>query len=486
MDLSAPDLPLMAGEFVLTSRQIERQLRPFGVQGINGPVRVELTGRGEIDAFDGEVRLTSDRLELFGIDTQDLDVELAHSADGEVDLLSLSSGIGRGRIYGHGAFEISNGNGYLDVWPDGVDVSHLQFALPNLAIKAVAGPTSGAIHLEARKVYEDARQFRGIVRLETERTHAAQLGLGEMLRVDGRAELVRDELDIERLYLAASGDTANVQGSLNLDTLSTDLSGRLSIDRLLPITSALSVPVRGALKTGWTMRGRITEPKLVAKVDGKGVGYSNLPTSDVSGTVGLAAGVLELDRVHLRSETGSIGLQGTVDLQSAQQAVKVRLSARQFELSTLPLGIGVSGRTGLDVRVSGTLKRPVVKGRARIARPCWKSPHREDPLCYRRFDTEGQWSLDRFDITRFTLRDDERILLDIEGRGRIRTRAFEGRIALNKVPLDVVNYFVRDELPVGAVTTELSLAGTLTAPRGEGDGVSRGWLRRLPSGWVRF
>ena len=57
----------------------------------------------------------------------------------------------------------------------------------------------------------------------------------------------------------------------------------------------------------------------------------------------------------------------------------------------------------------------------------------------------------------------------MKGLGRIRTRAFAGQVLLNEVPLDVINYFVPDALPlVGAVTTELNLSGTLQAPRGEG------------------
>ena len=101
----------------------------------------------------------------------------------------------------------------------------------------------------------------------------------------------------------------------------------------------------------------------------------------------------------------------------------LKINARKFEIGTLPLGVPVSGRAGLDIRVKGSLDEPKVSGRGRIGRPCYTTPYGKRPLCFRRLDVAGEWLGDRFSLEQLRVRDNRRTLLDITGTGQQQQQA---------------------------------------------------------------
>ena len=95
---------------------------------------------------------------------------------------------------------------------------------------------------------------------------------------------------------------------------------------------------------------------------------------------------------ELDVEVGATGAKGTINLLAENQPIDLRLDARQFDLEIIPVDLaGLTGRLALDAQIQGSVKKPRVKGRLRLGKPCWQPPGKTQPICFRRLETVGEW-----------------------------------------------------------------------------------------------
>ncbi|MEE2789880.1 MAG: translocation/assembly module TamB domain-containing protein [Myxococcota bacterium] len=469
LHLDKPEIELGA-LLRFSTHDIARQLKPLGVELVQGPIDLELEGFGEIEAFNGRLQLVSPQIQIAGMTFNALSVDATKNDGGVITVQDLEVHYGEGRITGEGRYTLDREHGWADLWVEEFDWTTLPVEAPMQIQHAIAGKVRGHLHLRILDALQDKPRANFALDANLERAYPQRFGLGEHVDVTVTAEVEDDEITVNRFLLDGGGDRITIRGFYDLFTSETDITGAVSISGLSAVTKEFGTRITGGLNAKWRLDGPIENPRISSTVSGTGLGYDNLPKFDATGGVTVRDGILELDGLTLKSDAGEIGARGTVNLRDKAQAIDIRLDARKFDLSVLPFDLaGITGRLALDAQVGGTVETPQVEGQLRLMNPCWQPKNKPEPLCFRRLETRGAWSGDTFSIERLVLRDRRHALVDLRGTGRVSTKEFKGHLTIDEAPIALINQIISTPLPVrGLVSIDVETAGTLLAPRGEG------------------
>ena len=469
MELDRPGVPYLSTRLRLDTDKIEKHINTFVKSPVSGPATLDATVSGEADDLNGIAQIIGSDLDYQGMKIQTLQADIQQEQDGALSLNRLEAELEEGRIVGHGLWRFEDGYANLSVFMDDVPLKRLPVAIPTPVSSSLGGQLTGHIFAVAKNLNRDVPFFAFKTKLETQAARNRPFGLGRDLDIDGYLELQDNTFDIQSFTLSDKTHRLNLRGQFDLDTFLINVRGQGVIGQLRPVTASFGYPTKGRGRVDFGIKGFALNPRFHANINATNVSYGDLPKSAIKGKVAYQGGLLDFDQVALKSDNGSIGFKGRLSLLKPGQPMDFRLNARQFELASLPFIDGFSGRSAVDVRLRGPLKQPRITGRGRIARPCWKTPYGDKPLCFRRVEVIGDWSGQKVKIDTLKIDDRRKTLLDIKGSGHIKRLNFSGQMKINGVPLDWVNHFVKDSVPIaGRLTADIALSGNLKAPAGEG------------------
>ena len=366
MKLKRPGLPHFTGRLSLSTTSVERHLTLLEGTPFKGAATIVASAVGELDALDAKASIKSAGISAYGVSVKDLGTEITHSASGVLRVTSFASKLGEGRLQARGEFDLSEGYGLLELFPYQVPTKALPIPWNRETAQALGGRITGAITATISDAFSETPLIGIRTQLRSSRTRKRPYGLGRVLNLDTYLESKDQALTIERLALSTNGTRLRTTGLFDLDTYMTDLSGRLSLNQIGAVSRALGNPLDGAVRIGFKAKGFILKPRVQADFTGRRIKHGDLPPADVKGKILFHKGRLDLDRFLLTSEQGSVSLKGSVFVSKRGHPVDVRINARKFELASLPLGHGISGRAALDFRLKGPIKKPQISGRGRV------------------------------------------------------------------------------------------------------------------------
>jgi len=469
MDLDRVDLPHLKTELEFTTYGIQNHLADLGVDTVTGFVSAKVNGEGELDAFKATALLTGRKLTVAGIRIEEVSTEIQHTERGQAKINFLNAQFDRGRLSAHGIFDIETGFVRANLFPKGITLSALNVTLPQNVKQFAETDVTGNARIVITNLLGEIPTYRLQTHLRLSHEDVHPYGLDRDFEVTTDATYSDEIVHIDDFKLSDGKTRVSMEGEFDIDTYVMTLKGRLSTRDLRPITRAFGDNIAGQVNLDFSAAGPAILPRIRANVKARNVRRGDLPTLNATGRATYLGGRLDLDGWTIQSDKGDVSIQGWMHLLKTGIPWDLRINARKFEIGTLPLGIPVSGRAGVDVRIQGSVDEPKIAGRGRIGRPCYTTPYGKVPLCFRRMDVVGEWLGDRFTLEQFRVRDNRRTLLDVSGRGQVKARQFDGRLKTERLPTRLTNFFVADPVPIrGDVSADLTLEGTLTNPVGTG------------------
>ena len=478
MDLTEPGTPSMAGKVHLEIAEIARQLAPFGVDEIRGPVTVDLSGRGPADAFAGVFSLDGQRLTVYGQPIDRLRVHGTKGVEGRIHVDRLEITALNGLVDGQLDYDVNRADLAAELWLDGVDITRVEAPLPPVVGTLAAGRWAGVARVRGRGLMGAGPRFATDGRLRSSRTQRRGMGLGRSVALDWAAALSDNTLAVNQLVFASDDLKVSGAGTLALDGQKSNLAGRIQAAELGLIAADFGLDLAGGVDARWTLDGPLTSPRVRASLEGQQLRFAEFPAADVTGQLLFADQRLSFDPkggekgTQIAFGEGQASVRGSVDLSSPGSPLKLRISARKIDLASLPLGVDVAGRVDADVTLSGPTTQLSVAAKGRVSRPCVRVPNGEQ-VCFRRIDADGRWKNGALVLDRFRLADDDRTLLDAVGTVDVAGERFNGQLRLFEIPLALVSRAIRpaggEALPLrGAVTLDLGGEGDFKRPHGRG------------------
>ncbi|MEE2757441.1 MAG: translocation/assembly module TamB domain-containing protein [Myxococcota bacterium] len=469
MELDRPEVPYLNTRLRLDTDQIDKHINTFVESPISGPATIDAQVSGEADDLDGIIQIGGTDLNCQGVKIQSLQAQIEKTKNDAMKVNYVDADLEKGRMIAHGEWRTDDDYAHLSVFMDDVPLDALPVSMPTNVGASLGGRLTGHIFAEARHLIGDTPLFSIKTQLETLSAKNRPFGLGRNLAVDGYLELQDNTFDIQSFKLSDRTKRLGLKGKFDLDTFLINIQGQAVIGKLSPLTASFGYPTKGRARIDFGVKGFALNPRFHADINATRVRYGELPKSAIKGKVAYQAGLLDFDQVSLKSDNGSIGFKGRLSLSKPGKPMDFRLNARQFELASLPFIDRFSGRTAVDVRLRGPLSNPRVTGRGRIARPCWKTPYGDKPLCFRRVEVVGDWSGEKVKIETLKIEDRRKTLVDLSGNGHIKRLNFSGQLKINGVPLDWINHFVKEPLPIaGRLVADVTLSGNLKTPSGQG------------------
>lgn len=480
MRLDTPGIPWMAARVELAVQDVATHLAQFGVEGVSGPALLTVEGRGEIDAFDGRVTAAGDGLQVGPVRFERYVLAARKDPDDRLHLDGLEVGAFGGRVTVEGGVGLRSGRAWAEVWPVDIDPTALPIELDRRLQRLLGGGVSGPIFAHVAELFDHERVITASADLRFERRGRPMFGLGPStrLRLDGR--MAGTAITVSRLDLDSGSTALDARGGLDLDGMGAALSGRLAVGALGPALAELGLDLSGAVTLDWKLSGALDAPLARATFDGRDVRFAPIPAVDVKGKADFRGGWLSLDDVIIdprdRSDRDArIAVRGRIGVDRPRIPLDLRVDARGIDLGPLPLGPvagDIGGRVDVVATVGGTARRPKGSVKGRVLRPRWKA------LDFRLLRLEGSYdgATARVDDLALFGRA-EQPLLDASGRFTPRTGAYAGEIALERIPLTLVEKIAPPEVPRpehvpyplrGSVSARLSGEGTLEEPALDG------------------
>ena len=463
MNLDTPGVPGIETHVEIDTSAIEKHLRPLGVDVATGAVRLVVDARGELDAAEASFTVDCDGVEVAGVVVDRCHFVGQKDPDDHVELTTLAADLYGGSVVGRAEYDIPSGDAYAELTLAGVQTDTLPVDLDPGVAKLIAGGLGGQLYLRAVNVTADARRLSADGHLLLARSGGAVYGLGSDARLDLAAAFAHQRLDLNDLRLRIGGDRVSARGGLDLDAGTIELGGAVHVGELRRYTQPLRLPLRGAVDLGFSVRGRLDDPRIEARVEGDDLAYANFPSADVGARVVFANGSLKIDGATIRSPAANADVSGTVGVARRGTPVDLKVKARGVDLAALPLPEPVHGRATANITLKGPAKRLRIGGDATVESPRWRK------LAFERLRVEGAWQGDSIEVAALELTDQGRTLVEADGSLKLRTQAFDARVAVKRLPLTMANHFVAEPLPIrGAVTVVLDGKGTIANPIGTG------------------
>ncbi|MCA9541506.1 MAG: hypothetical protein KC620_21560, partial [Myxococcales bacterium] len=464
MRLDTPDVPYLAGKVHLSTDSVARQLEPLGVHGLDGQALLVVSGQGEVDAFEGEVDVEAEALDVFGVPVDRVRVEALRSARNHMTLRTLDASAFGGHVGGYGAFDAPKGRAFAALDLRGIDPMKLPVPFEGDVARLLRGRLSGPVNARIVDIFSNKPTVSASTDLVLRRGRDRVFGVGDRVEARAAARLNDHKLTIFGAVAETAGERVQGAGRVDLDARTARLDGRARVDALSAVMSGFGVPLDGAARVDWHLRGPLDDPQIDAAVEGRRVVFDRFPAADVDTNVRYAKGNLELDRTILTTAHGEARVRGRIGVGRKGLPLDLKIDARAIDLDALPLGEDLGGRADAQVTVKGPARRLRVEGAARVARPRWRK------LALQRLDVAGLWSGDRIAVERLSLKDENLSeLASAQGELSLSARTFDATVDLARVPLALANAFVgtpEDELPLrGALSAHLIGAGSFTDPR---------------------
>ena len=470
MELDRPDLPYLEADVKLETDQASKHIRNYTDVPIEGHVELSARVHGEVDVLEGFATLKSRELMVFGIKLLDVDSAIELSDEERLSIKRLVADTASGQVSADGQLDLEHGSSAINLFVEGVELRQLSPAVSAELDKIIGGRLNGYVLVTGQEMFSDVPNYA--IRTDIATTSAKPrdaYGLAQHLDINAFTTFRDSTLDFSELDITSGSARLLAKGKFALDTFVIDMKGRVRAGQIKPIASAFGVPARGRGQASFSIRGYAKSPRFEAGFQLSDLVYDDLSPAALSGKVAFADGRLDLDQVSLKSDFGSVAAKGRINIAAPNQPLDFRLNARRLELSAIPFTKDFSGRSAVDIRLRGPSRRPRITGRARIARPCWKTPHGDRPLCFRRVEVVGDWSGDRVTLDTLKLNDRKNTLIDMKGRGDIKRLDFNGSVKLNGLPVALVNHFVKEPLPAsGTLQADFTIAGNLKRPAGDG------------------
>ncbi len=463
MELDTPGIPSIETRLEFQTAAIQKHLRPVGVEVVSGGLSVIAFARGEIDALAGDFTIDCAGLNAAGVEIDAGHIVGEKSADDTFDLTTLALDLYGGRVRGHATYDVDAGDAFAELSVEDLQTAALPLEIDPGVARLVAGAAGGHLYLRGVDIGTDARRLAADGHLTLERSGGAVYGLGSQARLDLAVAFAERRLDLHDLRLRVGADRLTAKGALDLVARRIDLAGALRVGEVAPYTRSVNLPLTGGLASGFSVRGRLTDPRIEARLEGSGLRYADFPRADAGGRIVFAGGKLELQDIALRSPAGRVDVSGSIGVGRPDVSLGLRVVARGVDLSQLPLPVRVSGRADASVELSGPAKRPRIAGDAQVGSPKWRT------LGFERLSVEGAWQGDTVEVGGLRLVAYNRDLVSASGHGDLRRGAFDGHLDVDQLPLDLANHFLEAPLPIrGSVSLELGGSGTVTDPHGRG------------------
>lgn len=480
MRLDTPGIPWIGARIELAVTDVATHLAQFGITGVEGPALVTVEGSGEIDAFDGRVTVAGEGLTLGPLSLQRYVAALHKDPDDRVTVSDLEVEAFGGRLSLEGGVNLPTGRAWAQIWPSGIDPTRLPITLDRRMQRLLGGGISGPIFAHVVDLYDAERVITASADLRFRRRGRPMFGLGARtaLRID--AKLAGSALTVAKLDLDSGDTRLDARGGLDLRDRQAALSGRLAVGALEPALAELGLDLGGAVDLDWRLSGALDDPLVRASVRGRGIRFAPLPTVDLRGRVDYRKGWLGLEDMLIdprdrADRDARVGVKGRIGVNRPGIPLDLRVDARRVDLSPLPLGPvagEIGGRIDLAAEVSGTAARPRGTVRARVTGPRWRS------LDFRKLDLAGGYDGRTATVERLALFGQAADpLLSASGRFTPATGAYAGEVALEQIPLALVEKIAPPETPrpadvpyplKGRLSARLNGEGSLDAPALDG------------------
>lgn len=199
-----------------------------------------------------------------------------------------------------------------------------------------------------------------------------RVGYRGIEEIDLRATIVADGERVSLGPFEATVGANQVAGDLQLDFEGDAIAGVVDVN--FPDVSALepmfpeAVAPTGRLEAHVTVSGNVDSPHLEAEVEGREMTVGGRMLDQLTASVGLDQGVLGLEMVEARQQTGFVRLQGSYTL--ADGTYHLELTGRELSVESLVAAAeddaSLGGQLQFDLTSNGSLSNPTGTGAARI------------------------------------------------------------------------------------------------------------------------
>ncbi len=286
----------------------------------------------------------------------------------------------------------------------------------------------------------------------------------QVFRFASGLEMTPTRLGAERMMVTGPGTA--VSGSLAVDLVSLTAVGRgaVRVDDLRPLAALAGADAQGEMNAGWALDVRSGVQMVNVRLDTLAVRYAGQEIElrqparlEWDGVRGVVSPLM------LEVAGGTVLVQGTV----AQERVSATLVAQGIEVARLTGDDTVSGRLGMQLKMSGLSSAPVV-----VANGTLRGEMGERPLDV---SLQGNWRQNQLAVTGEIQADALRGKVDIRvagGLGLVPFRlgidaesALRGRVDVN-MDLSRLNplLWASRQQVAGQLQGDLSLGGRLGAP----------------------
>ncbi|MGB0645932.1 MAG: hypothetical protein ACPGQS_02095 [Bradymonadia bacterium] len=456
--------PILSLDLEFETEQLRQYLDQFGVQDINGPVSLRLTGKGPVTAFSGHLDVESRGLDLYGLQTGSLSVHVELEKSRQVRLKQSEIAMWNGSLTLQGQIDLLDGDGALDLTAEGIDIPSLP-GMPKVTPFSVSqGHFSLKQSLQFTQLFAPERRLKTEGELNIVRTNP-ELPLWRNIPIALEAEYSEERLELHRFSTVGPAEQITLNGWFDHGSNTLSARGSVNVLKVDELMQLWRVPLTGNLAFNFDASGQIQEPKVSVSFSNTRLSYDKIRNVSISGKAELAQQVVSVSNLRLSTQSAGVAVLGTVDLKRTAPEFDLSLITENLELGLLGLENGLSGLASVEIDLTGSSSNPAAKLRGRMQDLCIPLGPDRVKVCIDNVKTNSTFSLDKFSLETFTLRDEQWGMVKAYGSGSFVKQSFTGTLDLIDFPLDSMDDLLGGSLDLkGRVDADLSIGGTLNSP----------------------
>jgi hypothetical protein len=378
----------LGGRLHLNLQDIGPHLAMFGVQGISGPVEVDMRSSGELMSQSGGGTLVGRTLSLpGGVHTGPWALNVRHE-NNRLDIQRLDVQAGGGRLTGHAYLDGERGRALAELVLDTVTPGKAGLIAPEgPAADALAAAYTGRVDARVTDLWAETPVISATTDLQVVRPEGAASPLPARTQVEATAIWAGPSLDVRHLRLQTSTDLVTGAGNLDLDAETARGHVEAEIGDLAVWGAVARLPITGAAKLSASVSGPWRRPEARLSLQARDVSWDHLPAARVDVAAQLVGGRLEVKTLTATSGETQVSVRGRAEVFRPGGALAAEAHVEHLNLSDWARGQPVKGMARLDLSATGTLAAPRWKGSLAVIGAGWPGAPEGDVLA--KFEANG-------------------------------------------------------------------------------------------------
>lgn len=362
----------LGGRLHMNLQDIGPHLAMFGVQGISGPVEVDMRTSGELMSQSGGGTLVGRTLSLpGGVKTGPWALNVRHE-NNRLDIQRLDVQAGGGRVTGHAFLDGERGRALAELLLDTVSPAKAGLTAPEgPAADALAGAYTGRLDAKVTDLWADIPVISATTDLRIVRPEDTPSPLPVRTQVEASAIWAGPALDVRHLRLETSTDRVTAAGTLDLDAQTARGDVDAEVGDLAVWGAVARLPLSGSATLSASVSGPWRRPEARLTLEAREVSWDRLPPVRLDVAAKLAGGRLEVSKLSAASGETQVELNGRADIFRPDGALSAEAHVEHLNLPDWARGQPVKGVARLDLSAGGTLSMPQWKGSLAVVGAAW-------------------------------------------------------------------------------------------------------------------